>query len=72
MSNILYAIDAYGQTVTTVAHAFAREYWDTPRKVCQLKPDGTFRLVDGVSTFLVILIPAQPLMSRAVYQITKC
>jgi hypothetical protein len=50
---IIWQVDSYNKTAKSAADEFARTYWQEPRKIRGLKPDGTFKVVGGVRTYRV-------------------
>lgn len=56
--NCLWTYDG-SVSAGAVAEMFAKRYWNKPRKLDgPVKPDGTFKVVDGVATYRVELVPA--------------
>ena len=68
----IYSIAAEGMTPAHVAEQFARNYWDTPRRIVKTwKQDGDlhFQIEDGLRTYRVVRHSGEQFKSEATYRV---
>lgn len=69
---VVYSVDAYNYTGAKVAAEFAANFFQEPRRILgNIKPNGTFRLVDGAATYRIELVKGKPFESVDTFQIVR-
>jgi hypothetical protein len=61
----IFVTSAWGKSPRMVADEFASEHFDPARKVESFRPDGTFVLAGGITTYRVASQPGVPGVSEA-------
>jgi len=53
---MVYQILAHDKTETSAAESFARNHFERARQIDGAVTDNTFRLVDGIATYKIMLV----------------
>lgn len=69
---VVYSVDAYNYTGQKVAQEFAANFFQEPRTIAgKIKPDGTFKLVDGSATYQIKLVKGIQFESVDTFQVIR-